>query len=314
MRTALHHFVADELSGQAPQGVEPLAQALRARHRGSLRAVLLYGSCLRRQSSAGVVDLWALLDDDSPDLSRADRWLPPHVSPLVVELSAEPLHAKVAAIRMSDFTDGAAGRHWRPQVWARFCQPTRLLWARDGETRTQVEEAVAECLRTAVQQGLALLPDASGHQCFASEELWHALLADTYAAELRTERPDAVRDLYASASGRHDGALELALEALAAEARLSFVRNQRQLEVRQPTVALSQARRRRRSGRAIARLAHALYLLKSTLTFDDWLPYALGKLERQTGTKLEASERQRRQPLLFAWPLVWRVLRSRDLR
>ena len=50
------------------------------------------------------------------------------------------------------------------------------------------------------------------------------------------------------------------------------------------------------------------------MTFGDWVPYALWKLERHTGTRIELSERQRRHPFLFAWPEIFRVLRSRALR
>ncbi len=44
------------------------------------------------------------------------------------------------------------------------------------------------------------------------------------------------------------------------------------------------------------------------------MPYALWKLERHTGTHIEYSERQRRHPFIWGWPLVFRVLRNRDLR
>jgi hypothetical protein len=44
------------------------------------------------------------------------------------------------------------------------------------------------------------------------------------------------------------------------------------------------------------------------------VPYALWKVERHTGTRIEYSERQRRHPFIWGWPLVFRVLRNRDLR
>lgn len=76
-------------------------------------------------------------------------------------------------------------------------------------------------------------------------------------------------------------------------------------------------RRARRSWRWRRPLAKAVYLaglFKSAFTFGDWLPYALWKLERHTGTRIELSERQRRHPLVWGWPLVFRVFRQRDLR
>jgi hypothetical protein len=55
-------------------------------------------------------------------------------------------------------------------------------------------------------------------------------------------------------------------------------------------------------------------LLKSALTFGDWLPYALWKLERHTGTRVELTDRQRRAPLIWGWPVIVKLLWQRALR
>ena len=57
-----------------------------------------------------------------------------------------------------------------------------------------------------------------------------------------------------------------------------------------------------------------LRIFKSALTFDDPLDYALWKVERHSGVKLIATERQRRYPLIFAWPLVWQAYRQGALK
>jgi hypothetical protein len=55
-------------------------------------------------------------------------------------------------------------------------------------------------------------------------------------------------------------------------------------------------------------------LLKNSVTFGDWLPYALWKIQRHTGREVVLSERQRRHPLIFAWPVIIRLFRDRSLR
>ena len=72
-------------------------------------------------------------------------------------------------------------------------------------------------------------------------------------------------------------------------------------------------RRARRLRRPAAKALAFVQLLKSAFTFGDWLPYALWKLERHTGHRVELTERQRRHPLIFGWPVLLRLLRSRDL-
>ena len=96
----------------------------------------------------------------------------------------------------------------------------------------------------------------------------------------------------------------------AADGRAEVRREGEAFVVRAPSLLA----RPRRARRIAAKLAGAVQLVKSAFTFGDWVPYALWKLERHTGTRLELSERQRRHPFLFAWPVFFRVLARRELR
>jgi hypothetical protein len=53
---------------------------------------------------------------------------------------------------------------------------------------------------------------------------------------------------------------------------------------------------------------------KHVLTFDNWLPYILRKVERRTGMQVELTSLERRLPLIFLWPKVVRVLRARPAK
>jgi hypothetical protein len=86
------------------------------------------------------------------------------------------------------------------------------------------------------------------------------------------------------------------------------------LEVALPAGERRRARRRARLRRPLAKLAYVAQLVKTGFTFGDWLPYALWKLERHSGTRFVASPRQRRHPFLFGMPLLVRALRERALR
>ncbi len=83
-------------------------------------------------------------------------------------------------------------------------------------------------------------------------------------------------------------------------------------------VHIAPARRRRAQlrwqlawplGKALA----LVRLLKNATTFGDWVPYILWKLERHTGQPVEVTERQRRHPFLFGWPVLARLLWRRDI-
>ena len=317
--SALRDFVAAELSAPAPAGALQLAAAIRARHGEAVAAVLFYGSCLRRRTSEGVLDFYVLVDDYRACYGRgALAWsnalLPPNVFHLEVSTPQGELACKYAVLSLRDFARASSPNSIRPVVWARFCQPSLAIWTRDEPARQAVQEGCAASIRTALLRTLPILPDTGGRQQLRSVDFWPTLFADTYASELRTENPRSIRGLYHAAPGRFDRALELGAESLAAEGALTLHREGTELIVEHPPRSLARERRLRRVRWPIARALAITQLLKSAMTFGDWVPYALWKLERHTGTRIELSERQRRHPFLFAWPEIFRVLRSRALR
>ena len=66
--------------------------------------------------------------------------------------------------------------------------------------------------------------------------------------------------------------------------------------------------------RPLAKAAYLAQLVRTGLIQSDWLPYALWKLERHTGRPIPYTERQRRHPFVFGWPLLFQALRNRQLR
>lgn len=51
--------------------------------------------------------------------------------------------------------------------------------------------------------------------------------------------------------------------------------------------------------------------LKYAITFDDWPDYIARKVERRTGLEVELTSRERRYPVLFLWPKIFRFFRAR---
>ena len=57
-----------------------------------------------------------------------------------------------------------------------------------------------------------------------------------------------------------------------------------------------------------------LRLFKAAFTFNEPLEYLLWKIERHSGLYIEPSDRQLRHPLIFAWPLLWKLKRQGAFR
>jgi hypothetical protein len=310
-------LVEGELRRPPPAAARLLAERIRSRHGPTTAAVLFYGSCLRRGTSEGVLDFYALVDSyraaySSRALALANAALPPNVFYLEADSGGgERLRAKYAVVTLRDFARGAAGAGLRTGIWARFCQPALAVDLRDPEATRAVVEAVALAHLTAVRRALPLLPVG---QTLSYEALWQRVFRETYAGEMRPEALASIEALYRADPQRYDRAARTALHALT-------LRRVEGLDVEIGSNGfriVASPPRDAGPGRALrrplAKAAYAAQLFKTAFTFGDWLPYALWKLERHTGTHIEASERQRRHPLLFGWPLLWRVLVRRELR
>jgi hypothetical protein len=310
----LARLVRDELTRPAPPGARALADAVRARLGPAAAAVVFYGSCLRRGSSEGVLDFYAAVDDYRVALgSRAAAWaaaaLPPAVFYLERETPAGVLRCKYAVLSRRDFARAVEPGGWRTGVWARFCQPALAVWTRDEAALEALVDVGVTAILTAVRRFASLVGDPVAPAAF-----WQTVFRETYAAEMRTESAESIRSLQAAAPERYERALRAALAELEdrGELRARWSGEVARLELSE--AARRQDRRAWRLRRPVAKVVYVAQLLKTAFTFGDWLPYALWKLERHTGAHFAYSERQRRHPFVFGWPLLFRALRGRHLR
>jgi hypothetical protein len=274
-----------------------------------------------------VLDFYVLVDTyrdayRSRLLAWANAALPPNVFYLEIESELGPLRCKYAVISLRDFERRARPGGLRSGIWARFCQPALAVHLRDATARDAVVASVVDSTVTAVARTLYALPtneDSTGGSGstggsestrFTTAALWQQVLRGTYSAELRPEAPETIQSIYEADPERYDRAARAVLARLGADVRSAGT----ELEVILSADSKMWARRGWSRLRVLAKLVYFVQLLKSAATFGDWLPYVLWKLERHTGKKIVPSERQRRYPYLFGWPLLLKVLWQRDLR
>ena len=257
-----------------------LLAVVQARYGASIDAILLYGSYLRGDRAA-MPDLYVLLAR-YPTAPRLERWLGGMLPPNVYFMTDGDVRAKVSVLRTRQLLN-AVTTDLHPYFWARFAQPCRLLYCRDDENRTRLHYIVELSARR--------LLDAMGSpdSLTAPAAYWSALLERTYAAELRSERATKYREIYDANAAYYDALFD-----------------DRPASPDRPL--------RWWCRQAIGKALSAARLLKSALTFEDPISYLLWKVERHSGVRLEATERQRRHPLLFAWPLIWRLYRRGAFR
>src|SRR3954452_6750546 len=144
--SGLRKLVAEELSLPVDPRVSAVAAAIAAKHGAASRAVLFYGSCLREERLDGLMlDFYLIVSDYRAAYGRswlaaANRLVPPNVFPF----EHDGLTAKYAVLSEADFARECSPAARSVSVWARFAQPSRLVWAADEAARERAVEAVAQ--------------------------------------------------------------------------------------------------------------------------------------------------------------------------
>jgi hypothetical protein len=296
-----------------PAELDCIVQALHARLGDAVVALLVYGSCLRSGDlSDGLVDFYALVDSyahahPNPLQRLANAWLPPTV--ILIGAPApdgRKLNAKCAILSLQDFEAGT-GTWFQSYLWGRFAQPARLVYFKDSDTQRRVHVALAQAVISLLEHCMSNLPDR-----FDSSVLWERSLSLTYRSELRPESADRPRQLV-----RHDLNYYSRITLAAAPAVKHL---QACADAEDSYRNLCPAATRRRDERlwtlrrVQGRTLNVARLVKSFFTFENGIDYLIWKLERHLGEPVAVTPRLRRFPLVFGWPLLWRLLKNRRLR
>ena len=277
-------LVAAELAEAVDGSVSEMAAAIAAHHGSAARAVLFYGSCLRQRELEGLMlDFYLIVSDydeayDKAWLATANRLIPPNVFPF----AHGELAAKYAVLSEADFVALNRADARTVSVWARFAQPSRLVWVHSDSARGLAIASIAQSGVTLFSLAAPIAHDQT------PVEIWRVGFANTYRAELRAERADRSGSIVDADPERYArfGA------AIVAEHPDIGTGNRQQIERRWSQL--------RRNGKLIT----IVRLAKASLTFSGGIDYLAWKINRHAGTHIAIKPWQRRWPLLGAVVLV----------
>ncbi|WP_347717830.1 hypothetical protein [Sphingomonas sp.] len=283
----LEELVRAELAVPVDPRVSAMAGAIAAEYGDASRAVLFYGSCLREAQLDGLMlDFYLIVSDYRAAypqrwLRAANRLIPPNVFPF----EHGGLVAKYAVLSEADFYRLNGPETRNVSVWARFAQPSRLVWAKDDAAR---ERAIAAVARAAPTLLGAAIPNAGPLR--DDLDLWRQAFALTYSAELRAERKGRSGSVVDADPERYR---RFTAPALAAA-----------------IPGTSGWTRRRIEGKTLS----LVRLAKASATFAGGVDYIVWKINRHAGTDIAVKPWQRKYPLLAAVSLLPRLLRSGAIR
>lgn len=310
MDAELLKLVRAELGMAVSDDVRVLARAVAKQHGKAAIGVLFYGSCLRSTDLKGLMlDFYLIVDDYGQAypkrwLGLLNRLLPPNVFPF----EHRGMTAKYAVLSLSDFRRLASSRTFNISVWARFAQPSRLVWAASDAIAHDIAEAVAgaapallKAARPMVGEGLKPL------------DFWAEAFRLTYRAELRAERTSRAGSIVDHEPDRYRRFTLPALRAAAIQVRVDEMGV---LHFQEPVAASRRQKARRLWAlrRMQGKILSVLRLIKASATFAGGIDYLAWKINRHAGTKIEIRAWQRRFPLIGALVLLPKLIRGGAVR
>tara|TARA_Y100001935_G_C17291912_1_gene503872 strand:+ start:1057 stop:1935 length:879 start_codon:yes stop_codon:yes gene_type:complete len=275
-------------------------EILKEKYGKELRAVILYGSWIRGRRDT-VIDFYVVLDSYKPLNSRLEaslnHLLAPNVYNMTILQGEETIATKYATVSAEVFEKSIC-HDFHPYFWARFAQPSEILYARNEHIRTELAELFNIATKRLITNVLPLLPKA-----FSSNELWEKAFELTYRCELRSESENTPKIL---AENMHqisnflakDCGLEFSDNAIYRAGNDSS-RSTKILWIFRTLV-----------GKSLS----ALRLFKALFTFENPLDYLVWKIERHTGIRETPTDLQRKYPILFSWTLLWKIFKRGGFR
>jgi hypothetical protein len=277
-------LIAQTLDCPLSPDIRAIADHVRTRHE-DVAAILVYGSCLRGVGTENtLIDLYVLVESGegvsrNPFSRVASRLVPPNVYYAEITDAGRTLRCKYAVMTLNAFAERMKPRTRNPYFWARFSQPSALVYAADAASRERVITALADAVTTMYGVALASAPAGS-----TLTDVWRRGFEETYRTELRPE------------AGQRAGEIVAVNATFYAEAARA---------IGQPDVSPVSWSQRRLWGKLLS----VARLVKAGFTFEGGASYAAWKIERHSGEKIILTPWQQRHPVLTGLMLLPRLLR-----
>jgi len=238
-------------------------------------------------------------------LTLLNAVLPPNqVSVVLPGPTPEPLRAKCAVVSLDTLTRETSAARRDHFLIGRLFQATEVLYAADAAAGERLTDALTSAHRQTYAWVRPFLPER-----FDAGLYTRTLLQVSFRGEIRPEPEGRSDALWAAQQDYLVPVYAVLLEELAQAGELVSVGPGSYTRAR-PVPATESFRQRAYFAwslvRATARWA------KYVVTFDDWLEFIVRKARRHSGQDIVLTERERRLPLVFLWPRVFRYLRHKD--
>ncbi|MBL8630417.1 MAG: hypothetical protein JNM81_12345 [Rhodospirillaceae bacterium] len=304
MTQTLRDMIATESARPTFAAAHFFAQHLAESFGPSVAAVLFYGSCLRQATDEGLLlDFYVLVDRmgdaiKNPISAAAGAVLSPNVYYRETQFEGRTLRAKVAVMTMARFLRDTSSDCFASSIWARFSQAALVLNARTPVIQARVQDGLTQAIDTMARNTLPLMSAT-----FTARDLWVQALTCTYGAELRPESASKAAELVNADLARYETVTEALFGPSVSGAFTNTATDQR-----------AKAERAWYWRRVQGKILNVLRLIKAAFTFQGGLDYAVWKIERHSGVKMDLTDAERRHPVLTGLKLLPRLMKKGGLK
>lgn len=298
MNSLLENYIKEELERPQSEAILAASKSVSTRFKGHVVGVLFYGSCLRTgEVDDKILDFYIIVDSyknaySSKVMGFLNKMLPPNVYYDEFIFEGVKIRSKFAVLSLEDYIFRTSENCLNLSVWARFSQPSALVYVKDESVKADLIKATANAVKTMISAARPMLDEN-----VSSLELWSGAFGLTYGAELRSEKPGKGLELYDLDKDRYDALTPLLLKELPTD----------------PRAKGAEARRwvlRRMNGKFVS----FMRLLKATFTFDGGIDYLAWKITRHSGVEVEITPWQRKHPILGGISLFWKLRKKGAFR
>jgi len=287
---SLINLIRDEWTRPVADLAEVAARDISRLYGDAVAGVIFYGSCLRTGEIVDkILDFYIIVDSYKSAygaglLALGNALVPPNVFYHEITVDDVVVRSKYAVLSRADLAARCAPNCLNVSIWARFCQPVRLLLPRDEAVTDEIAGHIATSVTTMLGKAL---PTVSG--AYTAENHWVTAFEATYAAELRSEKAGKGQEIFDLDKDRYIRLHPAALAAMRLDMDTALsLANQQGLSVR----FLWWCRR------SNGKLVSLLRLIKASMTFSGGIDYLAWKIRRHSGVDIEVTPFMRKHPVI----------------
>lgn len=297
MNDSLAQHISHNLQSLQDEVLQSFVEEIKKKYNNTVVGIVFYGSCMRsRDYQDAILDFYVVVDSYSRAYSGlwlriANYVLAPNVFYLQTSVNGDVYRAKYAIVSEKGLLAGLT-KAFHSYFWARFTQPMACIYERESRFKQWFTEIQCAAVNSFFHN---VLPSIKKNP--SDEEFWTKGLQLTYAAELRAESKSRATTIYENDREYYDKIF-------------SCLINHHDIHPRDKLVNDIKWKVRILYGKFLS----VLRLMKATTTFVGGVDYIAWKIERHTGEPVHISDKARKYPWVYIWPVVVNLFKQGKIR